>query len=117
MTRFQIQLLVEVPDGTELERMKRAVANTLGKNPRIKVQAVSGHEVAAPGRPAEVKNEILKYLPGRKPKSAKQIAVGIKRTQRSTYKPLKELMDEGRVDRKWNNKYRMWQWFIPKETD
>ena len=116
MTRFQLQVLVDVPDGVDLERMKKALANTLERNPRITVTALSGHEVRAPGAPAKVIHEIREYLAGRKARSAHQIARAIKRTDRSVYKPLKELVDLGEAEKVYNAKYHVNQYRMVKDV-
>lgn len=104
--------MVDVDDSIELERLKKALGYTLEKNPKISVVAVSGHQVNAPGRPSEVKGEILEYMKGRKPKTAHQIARAIQRTDRSVYKPLHELLKAGVMEKKRHPKYPAFQWNI-----
>lgn len=109
-----MNLVVDADDSVELERLKAVVVGTLHKSPKLKVVSISGHEVQAPGRPAEVIHEILEYLDGRKAKSAHQIARGIQRTDRSVYGPLKRLEELGKVETTYNAKYKMKQWKLVK---
>lgn len=115
MTRFQIRLTVQADDSVQLERLLRVFQTFVKRSGKLELVALTGHEVQAPGRPAEVILEIENYLQGRKRKSAHQIAQAIKRTDRSVYKPLAELEAMGIVKKEWNKKYNMAQWALVTE--
>lgn len=116
MTRFQLQVTLDADNSVELERLKVLLSNTLNRSEKLDVVAVSGHQIKAPGRPAQVILEIEDYLKGRKPKSAHQIARAINRTDRSVYAPLNQLKDMGLVDKKFNQKYNVAQWFLIEDA-
>lgn len=114
---FSITFDVEGPD-IDLEVFKKVLGKTLEKNPRFHVAAVGGHQVKQPGPPAQVTDEIKGYLPGRKKRSAKQIARAIQRTPNSLYKPLRELEEAGLVVKSKHPTYGMaqWAWVGKEET-
>jgi hypothetical protein len=115
--RYQMQLLIEADDSVELDRLKAALSHTVSKSAKLEVKAISGHQVKAPGAPDKLRQEIRDYLKGRRRRSVNQIARAINRTNKSLYRPLRELHEKGEVGKVYNNKYGMQQYFLVENEE
>jgi len=106
MTKYEFKLQLT----TDLDpKVIHKTISSMAKSGKVEIHWIRAQEIKDPGRPNEIKAEIMGYIETVDyPRSARQMASALKRTQTSLYKSLHELVREGMLaeveDKRWRVK-------------